>query len=504
MNREERYEILETVQDGQLAVSYKARDRELDRLVLLKVLHPGMARDAELVKRFRREARLQARLRHKGIVTVYDFGSEEDFFIASEFIEGIALDRLLKMKGRFKPDALVPVILDVVSALSYAHSQDVVHRDLKPANIMVTSVQPPEFDLADAEAKLTDFGLALCRDLGQLTQEGCIIGTPAYMSPEQARGRATDARTDVFSLGVVIYEALTGTNPFRAETAVDSMSLVLNREPRPLRQIDSTLPPELASLVGRMMDKNPENRPADLAEVAAVFGAGRSRTARPLSRLVASLLPPSAVLLATAVAAGFILDLRPATDRPEPRPEVILPAVAETTLLAPEVPVPETAASPAPQRTEEPAATTPAVKRQCMVRISVTPWAEVLVDGQRVGTTPLSERLELPCGKHVFSFRNPYFPVLTKDVTLDDSSATLAIDLEKEFALVEIRVRPWAVLTIDGELVDTTPMDRPVPLSPGEHTVVLFHPELGTRIETVRTDTAGPYRFVFDITNGGR
>jgi serine/threonine-protein kinase len=543
MTREERYEILETIQDGMYATSYKARDKVLDRMVLLKVLHMRQACDADLVQRFRREATLQARLKHPGIVTVYDFGAENDFYIASEFIEGMTLEQRLKERGRLSLDELRPVIRQVVRALSYAHEQGVVHRDLKPANIMIA---------ANGEAKLADFGLAYARDYSPLTMEGCVVGTPAYMSPEQSRGRKTDARTDIFSLGVVIYEALSGTNPFQSDSYADSLNLILNRDPTPLAKTMPDLPAGVSRLVEQMLVKDPEQRLSSLDEVSRILesepqgtgdrgsgvqgfggrGAARRRwQAAALPIAVGALAVLTLVLLPVfrrATGRSSAPDIKTASQQPESGLresgiQGIKSPLESSNLRVPESSNAVTATTPAtaapvaadltvrPDSTRSPqsAVRSPQFPESSAVspeprftrlKVTVTPWAEVLVDGRSFGVTPLGERLELTQGTHELMLKNPNYPILTRKLVLDDTAAIVNYDLEHEFAQADIRVQPWALVTIDGQFVDTTPMKRPVALTLGPHTITLNHPELGTRVENVHTDSARLYRFDFNMT----
>ncbi len=491
--REERYEIIATLQEGQFATSYKAKDRLLARLVLLKVLHLRTLADQELVQRFRREALLQARLKHPNIVTIYDFGEEDDFYIASEFIDGEALDKILVRRKQLSLAELSPLIVDICRALDYAHAQGVVHRDLKPANVIVTT---------SGEGKLADFGLAFCRDLGQLTQEGCVIGTPAYMSPEQSRGKRTDERTDIFSLGVIIYEALSGQNPFAADSVAESLTLVLTKEPLPLVELVPEVPPAVSDLVMRMLSKDPGKRPKSAKEVGEVFQAlAEGKVAHVVSALARQVLSFALVLLLIAAAAAALLPLRPRRGSLQ-----VLALAAESVFLAS---VSETAAvvlpadtdkahSLAPFQTQEGAVSLR--RRFCLTRIVVSPWAEVKIDGQSFGVTPFTEPLMLPLGEHVLELNNPYYPTLTRTVTLTESVCSIVIDLAREFALLDIRVIPWAVVFVDGVLIDTTPLDRPIPVRLGRHTIALHHPELGRVDKEITADTAGRYKLVYDLT----
>ncbi|UCG42726.1 MAG: serine/threonine protein kinase [candidate division WOR-3 bacterium] len=502
--RADRYEVLETVQKGLLATSYKARDRVLDRTVLLKVLLPRLAHDADLVQRFRREALLQARLKHPHIVTVYDFGSEEDFYIASEFIEGETLAAKLARDGPMTVERLRPLLLQVVDALAYAHEHGVVHRDLKPANIMVSN---------RGEAKLTDFGLAFARDFGQLTQEGSIIGTPAYMSPEQARGLPTDARTDIFSLGIVIYEALTGKNPFQSKTYADAMSRVLNQHPQLLDSAKPGVPAEIGQLVSRMLVKDRGQRCVSLDDVLGALAPGR-QPAVPQRRGRRMLIPVSvSVAGAAVVAVALFLALglrgRPGEQASNPGPaleaDTISAAASEdSTRIAVETGTQEAERHDSVQTRADETPLTEMPKTEPvtagMLNLAVVPWAEVLVDGNLVGVTPLSGPVRLAQGRHEIELRNPYFPVLRKTVNVTGPESGLTIDLNREFAMVEVVVSPWAVVEIDGRVVDTTPMSRPVPLVPGEYQLRLSHPEIGSRTTVIRPDSAGPFRVRYVLT----
>ncbi|MBM3331546.1 PEGA domain-containing protein [candidate division WOR-3 bacterium] len=503
MTRAERYEVVETIQEGMTAVTYKAHDRVLDRPVLLKVLNPRLAADSDLVQRFRREALLQARLKHPGIVTIYDYGTEDDFYIASEFIEGRTLEALLTEKGRLTLAVLTPIVREVARALAFAHNQGVVHRDLKPANIMISD---------SGEVKLTDFGLACARDLGDLTQEGCVIGTPSYMSPEQARGLKVDTATDIFALGIIIYQALGGNNPFAAATYADALSLVLNHEPRALAELVPGLPGGLSEFVGRMLSKRAADRPGSAQELVRLFSAPTTaaRQVRPQRRAVL------AAVLAPAIVAAVVVPIVLAHTQRRPRGlEVAARPMSDTSqntasvLPNAFVTVPETS-SAATQETEDPTTRVSGTRilefsnprplpNECRLRLLVTPWAHVAIDGRSLGTTPLATEPILAPGRHTVTLRHPRYPEVGRTVELDRPNCTLAVNLDREVAELDIRVTPWAVLAIDGQVVDTTPMDRPIRVVLGNHGITLTHPELGVRRESLHIDSARIYRLTYDL-----
>ena len=515
MNRTDRYEVLETIQEGMVAITYKANDRVLGRPVLLKVLHPRLATDSDLVQRFRREALLQARLKHPGIVTVYDYGTEDDFYIASEFIEGRTLESLLKEKGRLTLTELTPIVKAVVSALAYAHGHGVVHRDLKPANIMISDT---------GEVKLADFGLACARDFGDLTQEGCVIGTPSYMSPEQARGLKVDAATDVFALGIIIYQALSGTNPFAAANYADALSLVLNREPAPLSDVAAGVPAGLSEFVGRMLAKRAADRPSSTDDVVRLLAApdGQSPTpglkpqASSIGRRSLGLWLAACSLLVAAVAvpialtqarheSGRIRGIQdPGIQMADTLQSRISGVVSDTGILESSTPrlLSHESSNPRPLSRES-STPGPLSPTECRLRITVSPWADVTIDGHSLGTTPLATEPVVTPGRHVITLRNPYYPEITRTVELNQPACTLALNLDHEVAELDIRVTPWAVVAVDGRVVDTTPMDKPVPVVLGSHEITLTHPELGIRREVIRTDSARVYRVAYSMNEKG-
>jgi serine/threonine protein kinase len=247
-----RYEILDKLGEGAMGVVYRARDTSLGRIVALKMLSADLLADAELHERFFREAETIGRLNHPNIVTVYDLReSEGQLYMAMELLDG---DNLRSMMDELAVMALadkVWLLLQICEGLGYAHDKGVVHRDIKPANIIVTSA---------GRVKLLDFGLARVATRQTITKRGVILGTPDYMSPEQATGRNIDHRTDIFSAGAVFYELLTLQKPFRGKTLHAVLFQIISEEPEPVLTLNSELPARLAYVVQRMLDKDPARR----------------------------------------------------------------------------------------------------------------------------------------------------------------------------------------------------------------------------------------------------
>ena len=382
-----RYELLGVLGQGAMGIVYKARDRELDREVAIKTLQRQDARgsgaDVEAIAgRLSREAMAAARLSHPGIVTVYDVGRFAGTpYVVMEYFTGRTLTELLE-SGPLSPDRAVHVALQVCRALAYAHGQGVVHRDVKSSNIMVDT---------GWHAKLTDFGVARIVDK-PANDAGMMIGTPAYMSPEQARGGATDARSDLFSVGVVLYEALTGATPFPGTDLARVLDDVVRLDPVPPRERNFAVSPALDAVVRRVMSKAPDDRYPDamsLAEALAQAGAlsdtapGERALHHPRRRTAVI----AAALIALAVGAALYLPARfgdPASQEPTPVAPVELQASME---------LPRRAAAP------EKEVGTPA----CL-SVNAVPFATVYVDGREKGDTPQA-CVRVGSGQHRVHFR---------------------------------------------------------------------------------------------------
>jgi serine/threonine-protein kinase len=473
-----RYEILGPLGQGGMGMVYKARDRTLDEVVAIKVLRPDFAQDPKMAERFRSEIKLARKVRHPNVCAIHDYGEDRGLlYISMELVEGTDLKRILRERGALPPAEAYAIALQVAEGLQAVHDAGIIHRDLKTPNIMVD---------AKGFARLMDFGIAKRQGGGgAATATGHVLGTPEYMSPEQAQGKRVDARADIYALGILIFELFTGHVPFRGDTPISTILKHINDAP-PLDV--ARLPGELRPVLAKCLAKQPESRypsaravgealaeardpsrrqvpmPTEALEAPTLpqrrpqrrlqpwllalpfmaVGAGvlllrlaprGTPTAAVPSTLIALATPPSMTLAAvpaTLAPAQATLEPTPsptlapaATPRPSPRPTpaAVLKATPLVVATAAPTPVPATPAPPVP------ATTTPAAGQ---LQIAVRPWAEVFLDGRLLGTTPL-DRIQLAAGQHVLKLRHPAFESLERTVSVKSGETTkLVVDLAAE------------------------------------------------------------------------
>ena len=394
-----KYQVRSVIGRGAMGTVLEAWDPVIDRRVAIKTVKLPGAQDAEMEEellRFRREAQAAGRLSHPNIVGVYDYGETDDLaYIVMEFVDGQSVKAALDGQQRFAPAAIQRLMTDLLSGLEYSHGAGVIHRDIKPANLMLTK---------SGQAKIADFGIARIES-SSMTQAGTVLGTPAYMSPEQFRGETVDLRTDVYSSGVLLYQLLTGERPFEGNLS-SIMHKALTIEPPPPSVLSSAAPTALDAVVARAMAKRPDDRFAsaaafmaaiDAAMAAPIAAADTDATvfARPVPPPLAAEAPPKqvppkssklplllgggAVVAAAAVAAVFFLNqpsqpTRLAGTTPPPAattpaattPTTTPPAATPPAATTPALPAPAQSASvaplPAPSASQPPVEDSPFTK----------------------------------------------------------------------------------------------------------------------------------------------
>jgi DNA-binding response OmpR family regulator/tRNA A-37 threonylcarbamoyl transferase component Bud32 len=264
-----RYQIMRVIGRGGMGMVYKARDRELAEDIAIKTLRSNaMSDDPTVVERFKTEIRLARRISHRNIVRTHDLGeSDGAYYVTMEYVEGITVRELIDMRGHLSVASTLGIAQQLASSLEVAHDQEVIHRDIKPQNMLLDP---------DGVLKVMDFGIArLAQHTSTLTQAGMVIGTPAYMAPEQLLAEDVDARSDLYAAGVVLYECLTGTLPFEGASPIALIAKVLHTVPAAPAERDASIPAPLSALVMRLLDKEPTGRPGsarELRELLAELG----------------------------------------------------------------------------------------------------------------------------------------------------------------------------------------------------------------------------------------
>ena len=389
-----RYQILEELGRGSMGIVYKAHDPQIDRMIALKVLRQDRLTSEAFVQRFLKEAKAIGRLSHPNIVTVYDVGEDhETVYIAMEFLEGTPLHEVMKEK-RLTHKGIVDLCVQVAETLDYAHQKGIVHRDIKPTNIILTP---------SGQAKITDFGIAHIEDtsMAQQTQAGEILGTPVYMSPEQVMSRPVDGRSDLYSLGVILYELTTGRMPFRGDSLAAIFKAITQETPPEPAIADSSISRGLSELVMKSLNKAPDERfqtgkaMAEALKACLVAGEAKVLPQQPVkkkSKLRGLLVVITLIVigLAGSLSYYFMADKRPQEQIPSALPDLPSSAqIAGSALLNVE---------------------------------SMPPGALVFLDDSFRGKTPLN--LELALGKYEIRLSLSHYYEWEAQVQLEEEGET--------------------------------------------------------------------------------
>ncbi|UCH80763.1 MAG: serine/threonine protein kinase, partial [Nitrospiraceae bacterium] len=382
-----RYQILNEIGKGAMGRVYKARDPNLDLVVALKVLHPERIDSDAFVTRFLREAKVLGRLDRANIIRIYNIDEDSgNIYIAMEYVEGESLRDVMRKK-KFSPAEIAEIGRTIANVLDYAHRKGVIHRDIKPSNILIR---------LDNFLKITDFGIAHIQDPEghEKTQAGEILGTPGYMSPEQVNGRTIDGRTDLFSLGIILYELCTGIRPFKGDTIPATFQAILNEQPPPVSKINSSVPDGLSKTIMKCLNKKPEDRYQSGKELAIDLDSFRKYRQSETVLMTPPGSKPSSgktimyavsIFLALAISGGLTY-----------------------VLLTPH---------------DDPGKTSVNKSVMSFLKVNSTPaGAQVFIDSKYEGNTPL--KLELPVGKHEIRLTAPSYYDWEAQVKLKEQKET--------------------------------------------------------------------------------
>ncbi|MBP9087257.1 MAG: serine/threonine protein kinase [Kofleriaceae bacterium] len=426
--------IVEEVASGGMAVVYRAIQDPLGRTVAIKALKTSVATQESIATRFEREARSLAALQHENIIHVYDFHQERGaLFIVMEFVQGTDLYDLLDRCGRLPYDVAAIAAMQVARALDYVHYRGIVHRDIKPANIMLSR---------SGGVKVMDFGIARDKNFEDLTEAGTGIGTPAYMSPEQVLGDKLDSRSDIFSLGVVLYQMLTGKKPFVEDEQKSAMHKIRLEPHMPVRKLNPEIPRELERIVDKCLEKRPADRwrSAQHMVIALERFLAKHVEMNHHARIVMFLRGQNVITELEAEeylnpqvlsnGAATLLQTNMAARQTE-RQGVLAHGImfGVLALMFGLIHVAPLGATPETQTL---------IKQQGrgFVRVSAYPWAQVSIDGEVRATTPRAAAIEVTEGMHTVRFSHPWYQPVERSLVMTPSTMeaaqTLTVDFEQE------------------------------------------------------------------------
>ena len=434
--------IVEEVASGGMAVVYRAVQEPLERTVAIKALKSSVALEENVVARFTREAKSLALLQHENIIHIYDFYRERGaLFIVMEYVQGIDLYDLLEKSGRLPYDVAAIIAMQVARALDYVHYRGIVHRDIKPANVMVSR---------QGGTKVMDFGIARDTSFGDLTEAGTGVGTPAYMSPEQVLGDKLDARSDIFSLGVMLYQMVTGKKPFVEDEWRSAMHKIRLEKHIGARKLNPELPRELERVIDRCLEKQPRDRwrSAQHMVMALERFLAKHVEMNHHARLVLFIRSQNVITEleadeymnpAALGAGGSALHQPNMQARHVVRGGIVAHAITLGVLLLMLglIHVAPLGATPAHVAVHE--------AGRGYLRINVSPWASITVDGTRYGTTPRARPIELEEGTHVVRLTHDWYQPVERTVEIAEGVATAPNVLSLDFEAERIPAAPGKV-----------------------------------------------------------
>jgi len=508
------FAILEKISESNTTSVYKAHQSILDRIVLLKILHKYLLRDKNLATRFTREAKACAILQCENIVQVYDLTEIDGApAIVMEYVEGKSLEKML-LDSEHSEELMTKVAASVLNALSYAHGKGVVHRDIKPGNILVSQ---------SGIIKVTDFGLAAVSNAPSLTMEGSLIGTPAYMSPEQARGETVDARTDLFSLGVTLIETLTGEQILRGSSYAECINRIQNFRPESIEKLSEKFSPMMSEFLKRLLAPDKRMRFSSAEEAADFLDSltGERKGMKKIKRLVAKgknkpvLAAIGLVLIPASILIYFFIN---STGRGMKTPATKAIDTSYGAVVEKENPGTNMRESTAeskmsPKKTtlnENPlvhAVPTSSTLKTAhtstdsgYISITCNPWAEVDIDSEYIGRTPIAGSIKFPVGKHTLTFNNPIFVPIVKEVDVRPKNlSTIEADFLKNAGYVFVTVTPWGDIYVDDLKRDTTPLSKPVIVSAGVRKLRIHNPSFQDIIQNLKINPGDTLRLNFNF-----
>jgi serine/threonine protein kinase len=520
---ENRLTLIREISRSGIATVWEAYDAGLDRKVLVKSISPQYARESDLRARFEREARAIARLSHPSVVQIYDLRvTNDELSLVLEFVDGVTLGALLKDRGTLPVEVAVAVASEILSGLEIAHTARIVHRDLKPDNVMISR---------KGEVKITDFGLATLKDLPTVTVEGMVVGTPSYMAPEQAGGGEVTPRTDLFALGLMLFEMLTGQVVIPGATRAEAYVNALNYAAPRLELYGDAIPETLRPVLARLLEKSPDKRYATASEVRAALAASQPQVALPIALLrdylsgepvlrpvakkaVTSRVRPlwlqrfawitgALIIILLAFHFGTIRRPLPKSVQETDGRKDSLTHIAQDSFLTSSVAADCThlLAQDDDKQLEEPVevkqnrlpdlvsriptdtASTPSATllQDGFLFVQCKPWARIFLRDSLWGTTPLALPLKMTAGTYDLVLVNPEIqhPIIRNVKVRSGQTDSVNVNLYDFVGRIRAySVKPWADMYVDGIFELRTPSSKTIYRPFGKHIIALKHPDL--------------------------
>jgi serine/threonine-protein kinase len=487
----DKFKIIECLKKDEHTGAYLANHIYLGKRIILKTLNTKTILDKEKIERFKREAKILAKLDHPNIIKVLDFGTYEEFFyISFEYFESKNLRILINERETLEKNKL-NLIVQLLKGLNYAHRNDIIHRDLKPENILVDE----SFNL-----KISDFGLAVALNENFVTRQTSIVGTPCYMSPEQVNGELLTERSDLFSLGIIIYELFQGTNPLLGGDINESINKVLNFNEENILNSIQNLPESVQTLLKSILKKSPGDRIKSSGEALQLMLVSGEEikildSQMDVVKKPGKKLYPLYFFFGAAVI--FIIYLFSQAENSTPVNNEVVPiTIIDTSNNEKDIPEPRfveeegnstvqmTETVTAKEDTRKTNSSIPVdVKKDQIVtygklNITCIPWAHVYLDSIKIETTPLSNYIETTTGEHLLNLKHPDFPEYKKKIFIElNKINNIRVNLDTLFGFLECKVFPWGEVYINGEKKEDTPLTEPIKLFPGEYLLTLKNPQ---------------------------
>jgi len=506
----DKFEIVEVLKKDEYAAVFLANHIYLSKKIILKVLNTQKISDQALVERFKREAKLLAKLDHPNIIKVLDFGtSKEYFYISFEYIEGDSLRNLLKNKT-LSYEEKKHLTVQLFQALHFAHNNNIIHRDIKPENIFIDR---------NLNLKLGDFGLALSSEDSFVTNPYSIVGTPSYMSPEQVRGAKLTVQSDLFSAGVVVCEIFSSKNPFLKENVSLTLNEIMSYDENAIKTIIETFEPDIKDIVYNLLRRKPENRYKSASDVLHNLGVNKEQFSAFVQKEKKSkskvLIPAVIFIILMFSLFGIYQTLKVTTDEGNKTNEQSSVIGNEKRNATDDSEIGNTESLitndelanrkdqlPSEENTPQQinGINVVPVVRYGALFVECTPWAEVFIDGERIETTPMSKPITLTEGDHTVKLVHPDFPIYSDIIRIEQGQVkNLRISLESLMGYISCRVHPWGNIYVNGDFKGQTPLRELIRVVPGFVRLTIKNPnfkDIDTTFKILQSDTLH-FRFAF-------